>query len=77
MSAPGREWEQVKHLRLLADTYDGVDAEEWAEAADTIERLCKEANGLARRLQSERARAERYRTAYCELLAETIPTDNA
>ena len=38
---PRQVAEQVKHLRLLADTYDGVDAEEWAEAADTIERLHK------------------------------------
>lgn len=31
--------EQVAHLRLLADNYDGVDAEDWSSAADTIERL--------------------------------------
>lgn len=43
---PRRVSEQVAHLRLLADTYDGVDAEEWAEAADTIERLSAELDGV-------------------------------
>lgn len=31
--------EQVAHLRVLADNYDGEDAEDWSSAADTIERL--------------------------------------
>lgn len=39
MTAQKAASDQVAHLRLLAETYDGVDAEDWAQAADTIERL--------------------------------------
>ena len=46
-------FQQIAHLRMLADNYDGSDSEAWDEAAGTIGRLLVEMDRAARRLEAK------------------------